>query len=202
LLERSETGQVQYVMEDLLQQATTGQTELRALLGDLRSERLRDQEVTLKEGLGALAANLKDRAGSSGANLDIRSSSCVRGGLRRSRIRHGDAAGDRRSAYDPHVPHYLVTECRGPNWDPAHPRRAQDGFEQHAAFMDSLVEQGTVLLGGPLGDDVNAGDALVVISADDEAGVRAILAPDPWLGTVLAIKSIQRWSLWLQPPRR
>jgi hypothetical protein len=66
--------------------------------------------------------------------------------------------------------------------------------------MDSLVERGTVLSGGPLGDDVDTGDALLVISADDEAGVRAILAADPWLGTVLAIKSIQQRSLWLQPP--
>jgi hypothetical protein len=62
--------------------------------------------------------------------------------------------------------------------------------------MDSLVEQGAVQLGGPLGDDDDAGDALVVISADDEAGVHTILAADPWHGTVLAIKSIQLWRSW------
>lgn len=96
------------------------------------------------------------------------------------------------------MPHYLVTESRGPSWDPARPRRAQDGFEQHAAFMDALVERGTVLLGGPLGDDVDAGDALLVISADDSAGVLTLLANDPWFGTVLVIKSVERWSLWLR----
>ncbi len=64
--------------------------------------------------------------------------------------------------------------------------------------MDALVERGTVLLGGPLGDDVDAGDALLVISADDSAGVLTLLANDPWFGTVLVIKSVERWSLWLR----
>jgi selenocysteine-specific translation elongation factor len=44
--------------------------------------------------------------------------------------------------------------------------------------MDGLAERGTVLLGGPLGGDVNTGDVLLVVSADDEATVRAPAA-DP-----------------------
>jgi signal transduction histidine kinase len=53
LLERSETAQVQSVVEDLLNQANDGQTELRTLLRDLRS----DQPSLLQRGLtGALAS--------------------------------------------------------------------------------------------------------------------------------------------------
>lgn len=96
--------------------------------------------------------------------------------------------------------HFFVTQGRGPTWDPGRSRRAQDGWGQHAAFMDALAERGTVLLGGPVGDDVDVGDALLVVSADDEAAVRAVLAADPWGGTVLTIKSMQRWSLWLRSP--
>ena len=66
--------------------------------------------------------------------------------------------------------------------------------------MEALVDKGTILLGGPVGDDVDAGDALLVVAADDEAAVHAALAGDPWLGTVLAITSVQRWSLWLRSP--
>jgi hypothetical protein len=93
--------------------------------------------------------------------------------------------------------YFLVTLGHGPAWDADRPRRAQDGFDRHAAVMDRLVQQGTILLGGPLGDDVDTGDALLVVHADDEAGTRAALAPDPWLGTVLTIESVRRWTLWL-----
>ncbi|MGH8963242.1 MAG: hypothetical protein ACRDWT_18965 [Jatrophihabitantaceae bacterium] len=66
--------------------------------------------------------------------------------------------------------------------------------------MDALTEAGTVLLGGPVGDDVDSGDALLVVSADDRQAARAALAPDPWHDTVLTIKSVERWTLWLRSP--
>jgi uncharacterized protein YciI len=95
---------------------------------------------------------------------------------------------------------YQVRQGRGPAWNPTRPRRAQDGWAEHAAFMDALAERGTVLLGGPLGDDLDTGDVLLVVSADDEDTVRSALAADPWNGAVLAIKSVERWSLWLRSP--
>jgi hypothetical protein len=67
--------------------------------------------------------------------------------------------------------------------------------------MDALTERGAVLLGGPLGDDIDAGDALLVMTADNADAVRAALAIDPWHDTVLRVKSVQRWSLWLRSPR-
>lgn len=95
--------------------------------------------------------------------------------------------------------YFLVTESHGPTWEAGRPRREQLGYAEHAAFMDRLTEAGTILLGGPLGDDVDAGDALLVVRAADEGQARDALTPDPWLGTVLSIASIQRWSLWLRP---
>lgn len=65
--------------------------------------------------------------------------------------------------------------------------------------MDTLVEQGTVVIGGPLGDDVDTGEVLLVPSADDEAAVCAALASDPWRDNMLIIKDVRRWSLgWAQ----
>ena len=93
--------------------------------------------------------------------------------------------------------HYLVREAHGPTWDPDRRRRDQEGFAAHAAFLDGLVEAGTILLGGPLGEDVDAGDALLLVASEDEAGARAALSPDPWLGTILTISGIERWWLWL-----
>jgi len=96
------------------------------------------------------------------------------------------------------VAYYLVSEGHGPAWEQDSPRRTQDGFDEHAAFMDTLVDRGTILLGGPVGDDVDAGEALLVVVADDEDAVHAALADDPWLGTVLNITSVELWSLWLR----
>lgn len=96
--------------------------------------------------------------------------------------------------------HFLVRQGHGPEWNPARPRRAQDGWTEHAAFMDALTERGTVLLGGPLGKDVNTGDALLVVAAEDENEVRAVLAADPWHGRALSITSVKRWTLWLGSP--
>jgi signal transduction histidine kinase len=64
LLERSETAQVQSGVEELLHLANDGQTELRTLLHDLRS----DQPLPLQEGLtgalASLATGLESRTGS------------------------------------------------------------------------------------------------------------------------------------------
>jgi uncharacterized protein YciI len=63
--------------------------------------------------------------------------------------------------------------------------------------MDDLVGRGLVLLGGPLGDDVDAGPALVLISASDAAAAMEVLAADPWHDSVLATERVDRWTLWL-----
>lgn len=102
--------------------------------------------------------------------------------------------------YRPGMALYLVRQGRGPAYDPTRARRAQPGWDEHAAFMDALAERGIVRLGGPVGDDVDGGDALVVVSGADQEAVRAALRPDPWLGTVLTIKSVERWSVWLASP--
>ena len=48
---------------------------------------------------------------------------------------------------------YAVRERRGGPWNWALGLRGQAGFEDHARFMDGLVDAGFVLLGGPLEDD-------------------------------------------------
>jgi hypothetical protein len=92
--------------------------------------------------------------------------------------------------------HFLVTEVPGPRWDRTRPRREQDGWDQHAAFIDSLAERGDIVVGGPLGDP-DFGPALLVFAAESENEVRRRLADDPWIDTILTVESIQRWSIWI-----
>lgn len=94
---------------------------------------------------------------------------------------------------------FALTEVSGANWDPSRARREQEAWDEHAAFMDGLVEDGFVILGGPVGD----GDrVLLVVEAADEEEVRARFAADPWLPMgILRIETIERWTIWLDSRR-
>jgi uncharacterized protein YciI len=91
---------------------------------------------------------------------------------------------------------FLVREAKGPDWDYDVRRREQRGWDEHAEFMDGLVEEGFVVLGGPIGEG-DGEDSLLVVDAADEDAIRARLAGDPWVDTILTIKAIEPWSLWL-----
>ena len=93
--------------------------------------------------------------------------------------------------------YFLVERAKGPAWDHSRPRREQDGWTEHAAFMDALSEQGFVILVGPIGEG-DGDNALLVVAAPDEAAVRARLAEDPWGEDMLATASIERWSIFLR----
>jgi hypothetical protein len=96
------------------------------------------------------------------------------------------------------VPYFALTEVCGPAWDPSLGRREQDGWDEHAAFMDGLVEEGFVILGGPIG---NGERVMLLVEAENEMEIRRRLEPDPWLPGVLEVDSIEPWSLWLGRPR-
>jgi uncharacterized protein YciI len=95
---------------------------------------------------------------------------------------------------------YLVERGKGPRWDHSRARREQDGWEEHAAFMDRLAEEGFVVLGGPIGEG-DGDNTLLIVNAVDEATVRARLAEDPWPAELLTIESIRPWSVWLRAHR-
>jgi uncharacterized protein YciI len=93
--------------------------------------------------------------------------------------------------------YYLVENAKGPAWDHARRRRDQAGWDEHAAFMDGLVDEGFVVLGGPIGDG-DGENTLLVIDATSEEAIRARLAADPWANDLLTIASIRPWSVWLR----
>jgi hypothetical protein len=93
--------------------------------------------------------------------------------------------------------HFLVITARGPAWDTSRGRREQAGWQEHAAFMDALVEAGTIVLGGPLADP-DAGDhTALLFQADSEEEIRRRMAEDPWSDRLLRIHDVQPWWLWL-----
>ena len=84
-------------------------------------------------------------------------------------------------------------EQSGP-WDFSKDRREQEGWDEHAAFMDDLVKQGFIVLGGPLSEP----EVLHAIRAADEQEVRERLAQDNWAQNgMLRITSIEPWTILL-----
>lgn len=93
------------------------------------------------------------------------------------------------------MPTYAVIRERGTGWDPARPVREQDAWDEHAAFMDGLVEDGFIVVGGPL-DDVHR--VLLIVEAADPAEVGSRFDADPWTPIrILRVASIERWDVLL-----
>ena len=93
---------------------------------------------------------------------------------------------------------HLVLRRSGPEWDPAKPMEEQSGWDEHAAFMDRLVDDGFIVLGGPLVDEVRVVHA---VEAESEQEIRATLARDPWSETHLRIDAIEPWTIRLDGRR-
>jgi hypothetical protein len=90
---------------------------------------------------------------------------------------------------------FLVTITRsGPEYDRAKPLEEQSGWDDHAVFMDALVGEGFIVLGGPLGDGYRVVHA---VEAESEEAVRETLALDPWAGSHLRVETVEPWTIRL-----
>lgn len=97
--------------------------------------------------------------------------------------------------YADHMPNFALRLVHGPAWDESRQIREQDGWDEHAAFMDALVDDGLIILGGPVGD---GHQTLHVVEAADEQDVRARVGRDPWASAgLLQVGAVEPWALWL-----
>jgi hypothetical protein len=93
------------------------------------------------------------------------------------------------------MPMFLVVLRRsGLEYDHSKPLEEQSGWDEHAAFMDALVDDGFIVLGGVLGDEVRTAHA---VEAESEDAIRERLARDPWSGSHLVVDSIDQWTIRL-----
>jgi uncharacterized protein YciI len=82
---------------------------------------------------------------------------------------------------------------RGGPWDWSKDMRQQEGWDEHAAYMDAIFEEGFLLLVGPL---EGGRDVLWVVEADSEQTVRTRMAEDPWSPSgMLTPVRVERWDI-------
>lgn len=90
---------------------------------------------------------------------------------------------------------FVVLRTRGSDWDDSKSMDEQAEWAAHASFMDALVAEGFVALGGPL---EGTRDALLVIQAESSSEIEQRLSADPWTRTGLLItKECWPWRIRL-----
>jgi uncharacterized protein YciI len=94
---------------------------------------------------------------------------------------------------------HVVLRRAGPEWDATKPLEEQSGWPEHASFMDGLVDEGFIVLGGPLSDEHHVVHA---VEAESEGEIRARLADDPWSGSHLIVDAIDPWTIRLDGRER
>ncbi len=94
---------------------------------------------------------------------------------------------------------YVVRLARGGPWDWRRDMREQASWDEHARFMDGLVDAGLIPLGGPFEGDL---ETLHIVEAESEDAIRERLADDPWAANgMLTPVRIERWTVLLDGRR-
>jgi uncharacterized protein YciI len=94
---------------------------------------------------------------------------------------------------------HVVLSQSGPAWAVGKPLEEQSAWDAHAAFMEALVDEGFVVLGGPIGDGPRV---IHAVEADSADAVRARLAQDPWADSHLVVETVEPWTIRLDGTRR
>jgi uncharacterized protein YciI len=94
---------------------------------------------------------------------------------------------------------FVAISSAGPNANPLKSTREQSFWDEHVAFIDQLVEEDFILMGGPLVDEAGLPrGALLIVNAEDEKKVREKLKRDPWFERgILKLESVKRWEIFV-----
>lgn len=90
---------------------------------------------------------------------------------------------------------FLAISSAGSSRDLSKGTREQPFWDEHAKFIDQLVDESFILMGGPLADE---GGSLLIVNAQDENEVREKLKHDPWAEhDILKLESVKRWEIFI-----
>jgi uncharacterized protein YciI len=94
---------------------------------------------------------------------------------------------------------FLAFSSVGPNRDSSKGTREQPFWDEHVVFIDRLVDEGFILMGGPLVDEAGMPQgALLIVKAEDENEVREKIKNDPWFERgILNLESVKRWEIFI-----
>jgi len=93
--------------------------------------------------------------------------------------------------------YYAVIRNAGPAWTDGKGAFEQPGASDHAAFMNTLANEGLILFAGPVaGSEHGRIRVLLIAEAPSEADINRRLADDPWeLAQRVVTTTIEPWNL-------
>ena len=90
---------------------------------------------------------------------------------------------------------FAVIRSRGAAWQGSHSLEGQQDWDAHASFMNALVVEGFVVLGGPL---EGTSDVLLIVRAQTSDEIVDRLSADPWAAKdLLRVSRITLWNVRL-----
>ena len=82
----------------------------------------------------------------------------------------------------------------GPAWTTGTPED-QDGWDEHAEFIDGLIERGIFVMGGPFADDSGSMSLLENVGEDE---ARELVLRDPFVANgVFVLEDLCAWNVWV-----
>lgn len=84
---------------------------------------------------------------------------------------------------------YAVRLTHGPAWIEGKPAMAQERMANHAAYMQWLMREGQMCMGGPIADQ----QGLAILEVPDEASARRLLEADPAVQAGTLVFTIEPW---------
>jgi uncharacterized protein YciI len=93
------------------------------------------------------------------------------------------------------LPRVIVRFRAGPAWTEGTPEE-QPGWDEHAAFIDRLVERGTMIMGGPYSDNSGSMSLWEGMNADEAR--RVVVEPDPFVRNgVFVLEEVVDWTVYV-----
>jgi uncharacterized protein len=95
---------------------------------------------------------------------------------------------------------FVVQRPVGSHWRKGVYVREQPLWDEHAAFVDKLFDDGRVLLAGPYED---GSGALIVVEHESEDAARRLFDDDPWtIHDILRTGEVKAWRIFLDARKR
>jgi uncharacterized protein YciI len=92
------------------------------------------------------------------------------------------------------IPRVVLRVGPGPTWTTGLPED-QPGWDEHAAFIDDLIERGLFVMGGPW---TNRLGSMSLWEGMDADGVRDVMQRDPFvLNGVFEIEDVADWTVYV-----
>ena len=88
----------------------------------------------------------------------------------------------------------VVVWRAGPTWTTGGVPE-QPGWDEHAEFIDALIEDGTFVMGGPFSDNSGSMSLLEGVTVDE---ARVIIAKDPFVENgVFVLDDLREWDIFV-----